>query len=68
MGKTRRGLGEREKCCAALAMEDHEGGSALAKSEWGGVSNVTYPELGCSNRVVDEVDGELAELWTWIGF
>jgi hypothetical protein len=27
------------------------------------------PELGCSNRVVDEVDSELAKLWTWwIGF
>jgi hypothetical protein len=62
-------LGEREKRYAALATEDYEGDSALVKSEWDGVSNAAYPELGCSNRVVDEVDRELAELWMqWISF
>jgi hypothetical protein len=33
------------------------------KFERGEAGNVAYPELGCSNGVVDEVHGVLAELW-----
>jgi hypothetical protein len=44
-------------------------GDALVKSKRGGAGNAAYPELGCFNGVVEKVDGELAELWTWwIGF
>jgi hypothetical protein len=63
MGKVRRGLDEREELYAVLDMEDHEGGGALVKFEWGEVGNVAYTELGCSNGVVDEVRDVVAELW-----
>jgi hypothetical protein len=46
-----------------LAMEDHEGVSAPVNSEQGKVGNAAYPELGCSNGVVDEVCEVVAELW-----
>jgi hypothetical protein len=47
------------------ATEDYEGGSAPVKSERGEVGNATYPELGCSNGVVDEVREVVVELWAW---
>jgi hypothetical protein len=62
MGKMRRGLDEREELYAVLAMEDREGGGAPVKSEQGKAGNATYRELGCSNRVVDEVRGVVPEL------
>jgi hypothetical protein len=45
------------------AILGREGGSALVKSKRDKASNVAYPELGCSNGVVDEVRGVVAELW-----
>jgi hypothetical protein len=54
-----------EERCAVLAMEDREGGSAPVNSERGKVRNAAYPKLGCSNGVVDEVHGVVAELWAW---
>jgi hypothetical protein len=65
IGKTRQGPDEREKRCVVPAMEDHEGGGAPVKSEWGEAGNVAYPKLGCSNGVVDEVCEVVAELWVW---
>jgi hypothetical protein len=44
-------------------MVDRDGGGAPVKSEWGEVSNAAYPELGCSNVVVNEVCDVMAELW-----
>jgi hypothetical protein len=52
-----------EECYAVLAMEDREGGSAPVNSERGKIGNVAYPELGCSNGVVDEVHEVVVELW-----
>jgi hypothetical protein len=52
-----------EECCAVLATEDREGGGASVNSERGKISNATYPELSCSNGVVDEVHEVMAELW-----
>jgi hypothetical protein len=46
-----------------LATKDHEGDGALVNSEQGKADNATYPELGCSNGVVDEVREVTAELW-----
>jgi hypothetical protein len=46
-----------------LATEDHEGGGAPVNSERGKADNATYPELGYSNIVVDEVREVTAELW-----
>jgi hypothetical protein len=65
MGKTRQGLDKREELYAVLATEDREGSGAAVKSKWGKASNVAYPELGCSNRVVDEVREVVVELWVW---
>jgi hypothetical protein len=65
MGKTRPELDKREERCAVPAMEDREGGGAPVKSERGKVGNATYPELGCSNGVVDEVHEVVVELWAW---
>jgi hypothetical protein len=63
MEKTRRGPHEKEELYADLAMKDREGGGAPVNSERGKASNAAYPELGCSNWVVDEVCEVVAELW-----
>jgi hypothetical protein len=42
---------------------DRDGGGAPVKSEQGEVGNTAYPELGCSNGVVNEVHDVMAELW-----
>jgi hypothetical protein len=63
MGKTRRGLDEREKRCVALATEDREGSGAPVKSKRGEAGKAAYPELGYSNGVVDEVRGSMVALW-----
>jgi hypothetical protein len=47
------------------ATEDRESSGTPVKSERGEVGNVAYPELGCSNGVVDEVHEVVAELWAW---
>jgi hypothetical protein len=47
------------------ATEDREGSDALVKFEWGEATNATYPELDCSNGVVNEVREVVAELWVW---
>jgi hypothetical protein len=52
-----------EECCAVLATEDHEGGGAPVNSERGKIGNAAYPELGCSDRLVDKVREVVAELW-----
>jgi hypothetical protein len=65
VGKTRRGLDEREKRCVVPAMEDSEGSGAPVKSKQGKADNATYPELVCSNRVVDKVREVVVELWVW---
>jgi hypothetical protein len=52
-----------EECSAVLAMEDHEGGGAPVNSEQGKIGNAAYPELGCSDGVVNEVREVVAELW-----
>jgi hypothetical protein len=51
-----------EECSAVLAMEDREGGDAPVNSGRGKISNAAYPELGCSNGVVDEVREVVVEL------
>jgi hypothetical protein len=52
-----------EECYAILATENCEGGSALMNFERGKIGNATYPELGSSDGVVDEVHEVVAELW-----
>jgi hypothetical protein len=59
----RRGPDEKEEPYAVLATEDREGGGASVNTERGNAGNATYPELGCSNVVVDEVCEVMAELW-----
>jgi hypothetical protein len=54
-----------EERCAVLATEDSEGGGAPVNSERGKVGNAAYPDLDCSNGVVDEVREVVAELWVW---
>jgi hypothetical protein len=65
MGKMRQGPNKRKELYAVLAMEDREGSGATVKSKRGKASNAAYPELGCSNRVVNEVREVVAELWVW---
>jgi hypothetical protein len=62
-----RGLGKYGRDRDEMATVDHEGSGALVKSERGEVSNAAYPELGCSNGVVDEVREVVAELSTQFG-
>jgi hypothetical protein len=40
-------------------------GDAPVKSERGEVGNAAYPELDCSNGMVDEAREVVAELWVW---
>jgi hypothetical protein len=47
------------------AMEDHEGNGAPVKSERGEAGNAAYPELDCSNGLVNKVHEVVAELWVW---
>jgi hypothetical protein len=65
MEKMRHGGDEREECCVVPATENREGGGAPVTFERGEVGNAAYPELGCSNGVVDEVCEVVAELWAW---
>jgi hypothetical protein len=46
-------------------MEDSEGSGAPMKSEQGKAGNATYPELVCSNGVVNKVREVVVELWVW---